>query len=331
MQKKELNALKKEAAKVGKEIEKVKQEVSKVVVGQSKVVDGIIKGLISGGHILIEGVPGIAKTLIIRAVSVASGCSFKRIQFTADLLPTDIVGLTAYTEDKGFFVNKGPIFANFVLADEINRAPPKVQSATLEAMQERQVTIGKKTYGLPNPFFVLATENPIETLGIYALPEAQVDRFLFKLFMDYPNISEEFSILDSNITLRTFEEFPLKPVLDPRMLIKMQALTKRIYLSDDVKSYITKIVDATRAPLKYKINSGKHIQWAASPRASIGLYIASKASALMNGRGFVIPQDVKDIAHDVMRHRILLTHSGKSAGVRTDVIINEILNKIQVP
>jgi len=309
-------------------INRIKKEIGKIVVGQEKIIDGLICAILSEGHVLVEGVPGIAKTLVIKALSEVTGCQSKRIQFTVDLLPTDITGITSYTPGKGFEIVKGPIFANFIIADEINRSPPKTQSALLEAMQERQVTIGKTTFPLPRPFFVMANENPLETSGVYSLPEAQVDRFLFKLLMEYPEINEEDSIMQNNITLKKFEDFNLKPVTNADELIEMQALTKKIYLNKRIRSYILDIVKMTRTK---DFEDGKYIEWGASPRASIGIFIASKARALMRGRNFVTPKDVKDVAYEVLRHRIILSYKARAQGVNADKIIKEILDKVKVP
>jgi MoxR-like ATPase len=309
----------------------IKSEIAKVVVGQEKVTDTIINGLLANGHILVEGVPGVAKTLLIRALSAATGGAFSRIQFTVDLLPTDITGLTAYDEKKGFYVVKGPVFANFLLADEINRAPPKVQSAMLEAMAEKQVTIGKETFPMMKPFFVLATENPIETSGTYPLPEAQIDRFLFKIRMGYPTFEEEKEVIKRNIQLMGFEEYGIRAVCSPQKLSEMQETVKRVYLSKEIEHYIVQIVDATRKPAKYGIELGKYIEWGASPRASIFLFIASKANALMRGDTFVTPSHVKEIAHNVLRHRIILNYEGLGENIDTDKIVTEILSKVPVP
>ena len=313
------------------DISNIKKEMSKVVVGQDKTIDSILRALISNGHVLLEGVPGIAKTLIMRSLSQITSCKTKRVQFTADLLPTDIVGITSYEKSKGFFVIKGPVFTNFLLADEINRAPAKVQSALLEAMQEKQVTIGRQSFSIDAPFFVLATLNPIETQGTYQLPEAQVDRFMFKLFIGYPNKKEERNILKNNITTRHFNEFNLRSVIGPMDILKMQHTVKRIFVSEHVEEYIVRLVDATRNPAKYNLKSSKYVRFGGSPRASIGLYIASKAEALMKGKGFVTPQHVKEIAPDVLRHRILLNYEGQAENIDKDDIIKEILAKVPVP
>ncbi|RLI98494.1 MAG: ATPase [Candidatus Aenigmatarchaeota archaeon] len=315
----------------GRTLQAMRDETAKVVVGQRGIIDSMIVGLMANGHILVEGIPGLAKTLIIRALAAVSGCAFNRIQFTVDLLPTDVTGITAYNKDKGFYVVKGPIFANFVLADEINRAPPKVQSALLEAMAEHQVTIGKKTFQLPDPFFVMATQNPIESSGTYNLPEAQMDRFLFKLYIDYPTTDEEQTILNRNINLKRFEDFGLQALTNPESLKRMQEDTKKIFISDKIEKYIVRLTDASRHPEKYGIEMGMYIQYGSSPRNSINLFIASKARAMMEGKTFVTPQHVKKVAHDIMRHRIILNYEGMAESIKTDTIITELLSKVPVP
>ncbi|MEK6907075.1 MAG: MoxR family ATPase [Nanoarchaeota archaeon] len=318
--------------KYQKILQLIRDESSNIIVGQDEVINGLLRALLCDGHVLLEGIPGIAKTLIIRTLAKVTGCHYSRIQFTADLLPTDLVGLTTYIKEKDEFrVNKGPVFANYVIADEINRSPPKTQSALLEAMQERQVTIGNKTYPLPDPFFVMATQNPIESSGVYPLPEAQIDRFLFKIKIVYPKLHEENEILTKNITLKRFDEVKLSSVTNPREIIAMQEFIKKIYLSKEVENYIIKLVDATRNPNKYKINSGQYIEWGCSPRASIGLYIASKAEALIKGSNYVTPAHVKAVAHDVMRHRILLNYEGQAENIKTDDIVTEVLSKVPIP
>jgi MoxR-like ATPase len=259
------------------------------------------------------------------------GCSFSRIQFTPDLLPSDITGLTSYQKEKGFYIIKGPVFANFILADEINRAPPKVQSALLECMQEKQVTIGHETLQLPVPFFVMATQNPLEQVGTYPLPEAQVDRFLFKLMVGYPTVDDEIEILNKNMTIHKFEHFDIKPMFSPEIITEMQEATKKVYLAPKIERYLVSIIDSTRNPDKYKIKQANYIEWGSSPRASIGLFIAAKANALLNGRTFVIPDDVKTVAYDVLRHRLLLTYEAQAENIKTEKIIDEILQKIPVP
>ncbi|MFH0798008.1 MAG: MoxR family ATPase [Candidatus Woesearchaeota archaeon] len=309
----------------------IKKEVKKAVVGQDKIVDGFLRGLLANGHVLVEGIPGIAKTLLVRTLAMTTGCQFSRIQFTPDLLPTDIIGITTYEEGRGFYSVKGPIFANFVLADEINRAPPKTQSALLEAMQEKQATIGKETFPMMVPFFVMATQNPIEQEGTYRLPEAQVDRFIFKLLMGYPSMDEEQIVLNTNMTLRKLEEYDLKPILTPKLIIEMQDFVKKIYLDKEVEKYIIRIIDATRYPSKYNIKYARYIEWGASPRASIALFIGAKTQALLLGKEYVTPQHVKDLAYDVLRHRILLTYEAEAEKITPDMVIKEILSRVPVP
>ena len=313
------------------EFNKIKKEIAKIVVGQEEAVNGLLRALLANGHVLVEGIPGIAKTLLIKALSVTTGCSVKRVQFTVDLLPTDIVGITTYHEKKGFYTIKGPIFANFVIADEINRAPPKTQSALLEAMQERQTTIGRETFPMMKPFFVMATQNPIETAGVYPLPAAQVDRFLFWMNMDYPNKGEEEEILRTNVELKKFEEYKIKPIINPKKIIELQGYAKEIYINKAIEKYIVEIVNATRHPEKYGVRMGRYLEWGGSPRASIGLYIASKTDALIRGSNFVTPQNVKNVAHDVLRHRLILNYEGEAENIKSDDIISEILSKVPVP
>lgn len=308
--------------------ENIRKEIGNIVVGQKDVVDTIILALACNGHCLVEGVPGIGKTLTIRAMSKIMGCNYSRIQFTPDLLPSDIIGITAYDEKQGFYTIKGPIFTNFALADEINRAPPKVQSALLEGMQERQVTIGKESYKLPAAFFVMATQNPLENLGTYTLPEAQVDRFLFKIKMGYPTISEESQILNKNMTIFNFDDFGLRPLLDENKILSLQKIVKHIYLDKKVEDYIVKIIDCTRNPKNYDIKLGEYIQYGASPRGTIALFISSKAKALLSGREYVTPHDVKEMAHLVLRHRIILNYEGQAEEIDVDSIIDEILSKV---
>jgi MoxR-like ATPase len=278
----------------------------------------------------VEGIPGIAKTSTIRALSMAAGCQFSRIQFTVDLLPTDILGLTSYDRTAGFYAIKGPIFSNFILADEINRSPPKTQSAMLEAMQERQVTIGKESLEIPRPFFVMATQNPVEQEGTFPLPEAQLDRFVFKLFMDYPKIEEEFLLLGKNLTTKSISSFGIKPVTKPSKLVEMQDAMENVFLDDKIKLFVVRIIDATRHPDKYGIRLGKYVEWGSSPRGSIGLLTSAKAHALMQGRSFVSPQDVKDMAFNVLNHRILLNYEGQAEEISTHAIIDEILKKVGI-
>lgn len=313
------------------QLERVKAEVRKAVVGQDETVDSVLRAIIAGGHVLLEGVPGLAKTLLVNTVSVITGSMFSRIQFTPDLLPSDIVGLTSYQREVGFYTIKGPVFANLVLADEINRAPPKVQSALLEAMQEHQVTIGKETFPLPKPFFVLATQNPIEQAGTYPLPEAQIDRFLFKLNIGYPSLEEEQKILSVNIEVRKFAGIELERVMTPEDILTMQADMKRVYLDPKLEKYIVSIVDATRNPDKYKVKQGRFIAYGASPRGSIGLVLGAKAECLLRARTYVTPHDVKKVGMDVLRHRIIINYEGQAEGITSDDVIKEILDKVPVP
>jgi MoxR-like ATPase len=312
------------------EFERVKKEMAKVVVGQDEVVQALCEALIANGHVLVEGIPGVGKTLTIRTLAKITGCQFSRIQFTPDLLPTDIVGITTYEEGKGFFTVKGPVFSNFVLADEINRSPPKVQSALLESMQEHQATIGKETFQLPSPFFVMATQNPVEQLGTYKLPEAQLDRFLYKILIGYPQFEEEVKILNQNITTHEFADFQLNSMLSQIDLLDAQRFVKRIYTHPKIERYIIRIVDATRNPDKYGVERAKYIGFGASPRAGIALHIASKARALLKGRGYVTPDDVKEVAYNVLRHRVLLNFEGEAEEVKPEAIVKEILDKVPI-
>ena len=306
----------------------IEKEMSKIVVGQREIIHGILRGILCNGHVLVEGVPGTAKTLIVRAMAKILGCDMKRIQFTVDLLPTDITGIMSYTPEKGFKVEKGPIFTNFVLADEINRSPPKTQSALLEAMQEKEVTIAKETHKLPSPSFVMATENPVENSGVYTLPEAQIDRFLFKLLIGYPEPKEEQGILSKNTTTKTFDSFKLKSILNPEKIIELQEEVKEVFTSDVIEEYIVKIVGETR---NKDWEFGKYLSYGGSPRASIALYIASKAEALMRGRDYVIPEDVRRVVYPVLRHRIILNYEAEAEGITTDKVIKQVLDRVNVP
>ena len=309
---------------------KIRKELSKVLIGQTEIVTSLLEAILANGHVLVEGIPGVAKTLTIRSLARVTGCEFKRIQFTPDLLPTDIIGITTYEEGRGFYTVKGPVFANFVLADEINRAPPKVQSALLEAMQERQVTIGNQTFPLPVPFFVMATQNPVENLGTYPLPEAQVDRFLYKLIMGYPSLEEEMQIMHTNMTLHKFEDFDLQPIITPDEIVQAQEDVNHVHLAKELEDYIVRIIDATRNPQKYGIEKGKYVAYGASPRSTISMFIASKARALVNGRGYVTPHDMKGVARAVLRHRLILNYEGQAEQITSDMIIDDILNAVPI-
>ncbi len=313
-----------------KVFDEVRYEVSKIIVGQKDIMNNVMEAVLANGHCLVEGIPGIAKTLLLRTISVVMGCEFKRIQFTPDLLPTDIIGVTAYDEKKGFYTVKGPIFANFVLGDEINRAPPKVQSAMLESMQEKQVTIGKISFPLPNPFFVMATQNPIEQMGTYPLPEAQIDRFIYKIVMKYPSMEDEEKIMKQNISLARFEDYKIMAVMKAEEINKLQLQVKRIYLDPKIEKYIVRLVDATRNPNRYNLELGKYIEFGSSPRASISLFIASKSHALMGGRIYVTPQDIKAVAPNIFRHRMILNYEGQAEEIKTEDIVKELLSKVPV-
>ncbi|WP_462254120.1 AAA family ATPase [Ferruginibacter sp.] len=312
-------------------VTRINDELSKVIVGQQGMIERLLIGLLSNGHVLLEGVPGLAKTLAIKSLSQTVHAAFSRIQFTPDLLPADVVGTMIYNQAKNeFMVRKGPIFSNFILADEINRAPAKVQSALLEAMQERQVTIGDTTYKLPEPFLVLATQNPIEQEGTYPLPEAQVDRFMLKVIVGYPSKSEEQMIIRQNTLGLSFP--PINPVASTSEILTAKELVRQVYLDEKVENYILDIVFATRFPDKYNLPKLKPlIGFGGSPRASINLALASKAYAFLNKRGYVIPEDVRHICKDVLRHRIGLTYEAEAENVNVEQIIDEILRVVNVP
>lgn len=311
-------------------VDMLNMEMSKVIVGQKNMIDHLLIGLLSNGHILLEGVPGLAKTLAIKSLSSAINAKFSRIQFTPDLLPADLIGTLIYSQkSEDFLVKKGPIFANFILADEINRAPAKVQSALLESMQERQVTIGESTYKLEEPFLVMATQNPIEQEGTYPLPEAQLDRFMLKVVINYPTKDEEKVILRQQIGN---EKTDVKAVLSGEDIIKARDIVREVYVDEKIENYITDIVFSTRYPNDFKLERFSNmISFGASPRASINLALAAKAYAFIKRRGYVIPEDVRAIAHAVMRHRIGLTYEAEAENITTDDIINEILNTVEVP
>ena len=311
-------------------VDMITLEMNKVIIGQKQMVERLLIGLLSNGHILLEGVPGLAKTLAIKSLANIIDAKFSRIQFTPDLLPADLIGTLIYSQKKEeFVVRKGPVFANFILADEINRSPAKVQSALLEAMQERQVTIGDHTYPLEEPFMVLATQNPIEQEGTYPLPEAQVDRFMLKVVIGYPDKEEEKKILRQNIAMT----FPTtSTIIKPADIVKARGVVRDVYLDEKIENYITDIVFSSRFPAEYKLTRFQPlIQYGASPRASINLALAAKALAFIKRRGYVIPEDVRAVAHDVMRHRIGLTYEAEAENITPEDIINEILNTVEVP
>lgn len=312
-------------------LDRLRAEVGRVIVGQHQMLDRLMIGLLSNGHVLLEGVPGLAKTLAIKSLSQALHGKFSRIQFTPDLLPADVIGTMIYNQQKNeFMVRKGPIFANFVLADEINRAPAKVQSALLEAMQERQVTIGDTTFPLDEPFLVLATQNPLEQEGTYPLPEAQQDRFIMKVIVQYPEKQEEQLIIRQNVMGLKSPE--VKQVVTMQEVMQAKELTRAIYMDEKVENYILDIVFATRFPEQYKLEKLKPlIAYGGSPRASINLALAAKAQAFLNKRGFVIPEDVRSICNDVLRHRIGLTYEAEAENVNVENVVNEVLRAIQVP
>src|SRR6478672_10038280 len=312
-------------------MDRLKDEVGRVIVGQYYMLDRLLIGLLANGHVLLEGVPGLAKTLAIKSLAQAVHARFSRIQFTPDLLPADVIGTMIYNQQKSeFVVRKGPIFANFILADEINRAPAKVQSALLEAMQERQVTIGDSTYKLDEPFLVLATQNPLEQEGTYPLPEAQVDRFIMKVVVDYPKMHEEQMIIRQNVQGAISQ--PIKQVVSVLEIGNARELVRQIYMDEKIEQYILDIVFATRQPEKYKLEKLKPlISYGASPRGSINLALAAKAQAFLNKRGFVIPEDVRSICKDVLRHRIGLTYEAEAESINIENVIEDVLKQINVP
>ena len=309
----------------------LKQEISRVIVGQKYLIDRLVIGLLANGHVLLEGVPGLAKTLAVKTLSDCIRGEFKRIQFTPDLLPADVIGTLIYSPNQGeFTTKKGPIFTNFLLADEINRAPAKVQSALLEGMQERQVTIGDETFPLPSPFLVLATENPIDQEGTYPLPEAQMDRFMLKLMVDYPERAEELKILDANANVSVSHK--INEVVDADTIFRSRALIDQIYVDEKLKGYLVDLVLATWKPAEHGLSELEaFIRFGASPRATISLALAAKAVAFTQGRSFVTPQDLKNIAPDVLRHRIIVSYEAEAENVNSDEIIQRILDTVPVP
>lgn len=325
----EIGSLNQQAERYCQLLDDLHKEISKVIVGQDDIITKLLLALISRGHVLLEGVPGLAKTLLIRTLSECIDSNFVRLQFTPDLLPADIIGTKIYDHNTALFKTvKGPIFSHFILADEINRAPPKVQSALLEAMQEKQVTIQGETFSLKEPFFVMATQNPIESEGTYRLPEAQVDRFMFKLIISYPAIKEETSIIQ-----RFTDGFDIKvqKMISADKLIEIQRFSNSIYADPKIREYIAQIVDSTRHPRDYGLDIGNQIEYGASPRASLWLTVGAKSNAILNGRGYVIPQDIHDVIYDVLRHRVLLTYEAESDFITSEEIIRTILEKIPIP
>jgi len=323
---KELNS---RALNYSRKLERVLDESKKVIVGQEDTLEKLLVALVADGHVLLEGVPGLAKTLMVRTLSDALNASFCRIQFTPDLLPADIIGTKIYNQRKATFsTEKGPIFHNLILADEINRAPPKVQSALLEAMQERQVTIHGDTFPLKKPFLVLATQNPIESEGTYRLPEAQVDRFAFKLLIGYPSKEEERLIIQRNTTGTAPKP---SQVMKASEIVEIQRFNRSIYADEKIEGYVAEIVDATRHPSEYGLDLNGLVEYGASPRASIWLVLAGKANALLQGRGYVVPEDIKAVAVDVLRHRILLSYEAEAEGISSDQIVERVLSKIRAP
>ncbi len=307
----------------------VRQEVHKMLVGQERLLDRMLIALVTGGHILLEGVPGLAKTTVVKTLATAIGVQYQRISFTPDLLPADVIGTMIYNPKEGTFApRQGPVFTNLLLADEINRAPAKVQSALLESMQEHAVTIGNATYPLPNPFMVMATQNPIEQQGTYPLPEAQIDRFMLKCKVDYPSKDDERRIMN-RFTRR--QDIVISAVLDPARIIAMREALDHVYCDEKVGDYILDIVFATRRPADYKLDIAHQIEYGASPRATLYLNLAARANAMLNGRPYATPQDVKEIAHDVLRHRVILTYEAEAEEVTSEDVITGILNSLPVP
>ena len=326
----DIQRIKEQVLKHSDQLEQVRAEVRKVLVGQDVMLSRLLIAILTGGHVLLEGLPGLAKTTAIKGLANALHCKFNRIQFTPDLLPADLIGTMIYNPREGSFgTRKGPIFANLILADEINRAPSKVQSALLEAMQEHQVTIGDETYPLEEPFLVLATQNPIEQEGTYPLPEAQVDRFMLKIVVDYPTKSDERKVVDAVLDDVRRE---VKPVLEPQHLIDIKQTVSTIYMDEKVKDYVLDVVIATRRPEDFKLKELKPlIEYGASPRASINLCLAARANAFLSGRGYVTPQDVKDIALDVLRHRVVLTYEAEAEQMTSDDVVKKVLESVPVP
>ena len=326
----DISALNERVKEEAVSLARLRDAIGQVIIGQHYLVDRLIVGLLANGHVLLEGVPGLAKTLSVKTLAQTISARFQRLQFTPDLLPADLIGTLIYNPREGTFTTKkGPVFANIILADEINRAPAKVQSALLEAMQERQVTIGEETHLLPDPFLVLATQNPIEQEGTYPLPEAQVDRFMLKLWVTYPSKEEERQILDRMAS--TTPPAAASPVLSTADIVRLRSLTDQIYLDDKIKDYIIDLVFATRDPAAYNIDVQRFIQYGASPRATLSLAVATKAYALLQGRGYVTPQDVKSIGPDILRHRVIITYEAEAEELTADTVLQYIFDGVPVP
>ncbi|WEL19273.1 AAA family ATPase [Candidatus Nanohalococcus occultus] len=312
-------------------IQRFEAEIQKGYIGQEDVIHKIILTIVAGGNVLLEGVPGLGKSFLVETLSrVVKDTQMHRIQFTPDLLPSDIVGTEAYNEDKGFYVEKGPIFGNFILADEINRAPPKVQSAMLEAMQEHKVSIGDETFHLPEPFFTMATQNPVEQGGTYPLPEAQIDRFLFKIYLDYPKKHNEQKIIDMNANVMDEEDFSVEEVVSKEDILNLQEFSKAVTVEQEIKEYIVDLVDASRNPEVYDMEYSDYIDWGCTPRASINLALAGRANAMYNGRHYVTPEDIRAVVHDVFIHRIILNYEGEAKGLEVADVIENIVDRVPV-
>lgn len=312
-------------------IQEMEEEIHKGFIGQEDVVHKIMLSIVAGGNVLLEGVPGLGKSFLVETLAqTVEGTSHNRIQFTADKLPSDIVGVEAYNEDKGFYVEKGPIFANFILADEINRAPPKVQSAMLEAMQEHKVSIGNETFKLPEPFFTMATQNPVEQGGTYPLPEAQIDRFIFKIYLDYPRKENEQKLIDMNANIMDEDDYDINEVVTQEDILNIQNLSKEVKVSQEIKEYIVDLVDASRNPDDYDLEYSDYIEWGCTPRASINLALAGRANALYNGRGYVTPEDIRTVIEDVFIHRIILNYEGEAEELEVDEVIQDIVDMVPV-
>ena len=319
------------AEEFGEMVRKMESEIQNGYVGQEDVINKVLLTVVAGGNVLLEGVPGLGKSLLVELLArVIEGASSNRIQFTPDKLPSDIVGVEAYDEDRGFYVEKGPIFGNLILADEINRAPPKVQSAMLEAMQEHKVSIGDETFHLPEPFFTMATQNPEEQGGTYPLPEAQVDRFLFKIYIEYPKKVNEQKIIDINANIIDMGGFGVDPVVTRKDVLDMQEFSKNVTVSEEIKAYIVDLVDATRSPEEYGLDYGEYIEWGCTPRASINMALASRAHAMYDKRHYVTPEDVRAVIEDVFIHRVLLNYEGEAQGIEVTDIIDDIVDTVPV-